>query len=196
MCSHIDENHRVSLYDSLYMESTSEDLDIQLSILYRREVGDLIVHVPANQHQQRGGADCGLFAIATCVALAMGQDPTVQRWQQNRMRDHLSKCFRTEKITPFPIIKNKKLKSKVQTIREHQSAIELFCFCRLPSFAFKFMVECPHCQNWYHKLCVGLANPNPRSLHSGATHVRWNEFLELRPTRLKFYFFRFFNSLI
>ena len=54
MCSHIDENHRVSLYDSLYMESTSEDLDTQLALLYRREVGDLIVHVPANQHQQRG----------------------------------------------------------------------------------------------------------------------------------------------
>ena len=49
------------------MESTSEDLDTQLALLYRREVGDLIVHVPANQHQQKGGADCGLFAIATCI---------------------------------------------------------------------------------------------------------------------------------
>ena len=88
------------------------------------------------------------------------------------MRDHLSKCFRTEKITPFPIIKNKKLKSKVQTIREYQFEIELFCFCRLPSFAFKFMVECPHCQNWYHKPCVGLANTKSKVITLGATNVR------------------------
>ena len=87
-------NYRVSLYDSLYMESTSEDLDIQLALLFRREVGNLTIHVPPNQQQQRGGADCGLFAIANSLALVMGQDPTRQRWQQNKMRIHLSECFR------------------------------------------------------------------------------------------------------
>ena len=152
VCSHFDEKGRVSLYDSLYME----DLDTQLALLYRREVNNLTVYVPPNQQQQRGGADCGLFAIATCVSLAMGQDPSTQRWQQNKMRLHLSECFRTETISPFPTLNNKKLKSKITSIREHQFDIELFCYCQLPSFAFRYMVECQQCESWYHKPCVGI----------------------------------------
>ena len=100
VCSQVDAEQKVTLYDSLFMEGTSEELDTQLALLYRRERGNFSVNVASIQ-QQRGGADCGLFSIAVCTALAMGQDPTLLRWRQNKMREHLSKMFRSEIITYF-----------------------------------------------------------------------------------------------
>ena len=45
------------------------------------------------QQQQKGTSDCGLFCIANSVALANGIDPSTVSWDQNKMRDHLYKCF-------------------------------------------------------------------------------------------------------
>ena len=48
---------------------TSEELDVQLALLYGDGTGDLkVTFVPIQQ--QRGCADCGLFAAAVCLALA------------------------------------------------------------------------------------------------------------------------------
>ena len=83
VCSRVDEEMNVFLHDSLFIEPTSEGLDTQLALLYRKEVGNLIVSVTSIQ-QQREGADCGLFAIAVCTALAIGEDPTLLRWRQDK----------------------------------------------------------------------------------------------------------------
>ena len=61
VCSSIDAEGNVSLYDSMMTGRTSKELDIQLSLLYGNNCGELNVTLVPIQ-QQRGGADCGLFA--------------------------------------------------------------------------------------------------------------------------------------
>ena len=64
-----------------YAGRTSEELDVQLALLYGDSTGDLNVSFSHIQ-QQRGGADCGLFAAAVCLALATGVDPETIQWRQ------------------------------------------------------------------------------------------------------------------
>ena len=72
----------------MFHQHTSEQLDIQLALLYRRESGDLKVTVEPLQ-QQRGVSDCGVFAITVCISLANGLEPDQMIWRQANMRNHL-----------------------------------------------------------------------------------------------------------
>ena len=80
VCSSIDAEGQVTLYDSLMTGRTSEELDVQLALLYGHGTGDLKVTFSPIQ-QQWGGADCGLFAAAVCLALVTGVDPATVRWR-------------------------------------------------------------------------------------------------------------------
>jgi len=48
---------------------------------------------------QKGGADCGLFAIANMTALAHGIDPLLVHYDQSKMRVHLIACFEKGQMT-------------------------------------------------------------------------------------------------
>lgn len=52
-----------------------------------------------------GSADCGLFAIAFALELAINSnvDVTKLRYEQSEMRTHLIACLKMDKLTPFPI---------------------------------------------------------------------------------------------
>ena len=156
VCSSIDAEGQITLYDSLMAGKTSEELDVQLALLYGDGTGDLkIIFAPIQQ--QRGGADCGLFAAVVCLALATGVDPATIRCKQNRMRTHLSECLTNEILTPFhrtEISLRPRLTSKLTS----DYTIKLWCVCHLPSFAFNNMVECLNCLNWFHKPCVGFVD--------------------------------------
>ena len=130
---------------------TSRELDTQLALLYREEHNDLKVTIEPVQ-QQRGGSDCGLFAIAFCSALASNQDPTTLRYRQSRMRSHLS-----EIIKPFPLIHGKQRNGIITCLKE-TITIALLCVFRLLYYAFNQMIECHKCKQWYHKPCAGITN--------------------------------------
>ena len=100
-------SYQVFLYDSMYQDYVNTNVNIQLASLYRREFSeDLSITVELIQ-QQNGGSDCGLFAAAVCVALALGTNPTTLRWRQDRMREHLKSCFVSKIFTQFPSIPKK-----------------------------------------------------------------------------------------
>ena len=138
LCSRVDIEWNVSLYDSMMTGRTSKELDVQLSLPY--------------------GSSSGLFAVAVCLAVANGDDPALVRWKQIRMRSHLSGCFNNELLTPFPSTESKILRSKMSTHSRSEFKIKLWCLCNLPSYAFANMVECPKCFNWYHKPCGGFVD--------------------------------------
>ena len=52
--------------------------------------------------RQQGGSDCGLFAIAYAVDLAMGTDPATIKYDQRAMRKHLIRSIEQGAITQFP----------------------------------------------------------------------------------------------
>ena len=99
--SSIDVQGKVTLYDTLMKGRTSEELDVQLTLLYGDSTGYLDEIISYIQ-QQRGGADCGLFAAAVCLAITTGVDPETIRWRQNIMRIHLSECLKKEVFYPIP----------------------------------------------------------------------------------------------
>ena len=161
VCSRIT-TEGVFLYDSFYSGKTSEELDIQLALLYAHHEAKLKVNVVPIQ-QQRGGANCGVFAAAVCLSVATGEDPANIRWRQAHMRMHLKQCIESENVTPFPTIR----KPNRTTCQEPESLmtsffIELWCVCKLPQYAFQHMVECSKCERWFHKPCVGLPDNNQK----------------------------------
>ena len=141
------------MYDSMFTGRNSESLDLQLAMLYAKRTTQLRLTI-ASMQQQRGGSDCGLFALAVVTAIAFGKDPSILFWRQCNMRGHLVECFRTERITQFPTIETKDLQSKMTRNLETDYFVKLYCLCKLPKFVSKQMVQCQSCSNWFHKPCV------------------------------------------
>ena len=59
------------------------------------------IELPSHQHQPNGD-DCGLFAIASAVCLAEGQDPAEVNWDVHLMRPHLLQCLQKACMDAFP----------------------------------------------------------------------------------------------
>ena len=87
----------MKVYDSLYSGYLSDDLKgrLQKTYSYGKQ---LTVQLPRVQ-QQQGSSDCGLFAIAYAVDLALGLDPTVVKFDQSLMRQHLKHCLKENKFS-------------------------------------------------------------------------------------------------
>lgn len=86
----------VKVFDSLY---TSVDKDTQDVILNLFQTDGKPMLEMAKMHRQKGGNDCGLFAIAVATALAFGSN--LVEFKQSGMREHLLKCFEDGVMTPF-----------------------------------------------------------------------------------------------
>ena len=74
---------------------------------------------------QKGGSDCGLFAIAFATDLCHGNNPASYRYDPDKLRSHLLECLRLKKMTPFP--------SQLHRPGRHQTErIRVYCSCHLP----------------------------------------------------------------
>ena len=88
-------NGEVSVYDSIYSSVDKATMAIITDLFQSSKVK--IVKSP----KQRGGNDCGVFAIAMATALAHGV-LNVSSFNQSAMRHHLVNCFKEHVMTPFP----------------------------------------------------------------------------------------------
>ena len=95
---------------------------------------------------QSGSNDCGLFAIAYAVTIALGLHPEEYQFAQAGMRPHLLKCLEAQTIEMFPVLR--KRRSKARIIRATQK-ISVHCTCRMPGMKSK-MIQCSLCEEWYH----------------------------------------------
>ena len=55
---------------------------------------------------QEGINDCGIFAIATALSIALGLDPSKLNYNQELMRNHLKSCFENKYLKMFPCLKD------------------------------------------------------------------------------------------
>ena len=53
--------------------------------------------------QQTNDSDCGVFAVAFAVSLALGRNPKHVTFHTSRMRPHLAGCLKAQKISMFPV---------------------------------------------------------------------------------------------
>ena len=96
-------NGTLTVYDSLYL-NFSASLVKQLKAVHphlSKGAPNPIVRLVRPQLQSNVN-DCGLFAVANCVAIANGIDPASIKFHQSQMRSHLHTCFKNKMLTMFP----------------------------------------------------------------------------------------------
>ena len=93
---------KVGIYDSLLHDVISQERERE------EQTNDLLgghlvelQFVPV-QHQTNV-SDCGVFAIAFAVSLALGTNPKHVTLDTLRMRPHLGACLKAQKISMFPV---------------------------------------------------------------------------------------------
>lgn len=90
---------KIFVYDTLY-----SDVTLDTKQLITKMFGIPQVEVVHDIQKQKGGKDCGLFAIAICTALAYHYGvglPLNLTFNQTKMRQHLMQCFVNKHMTIF-----------------------------------------------------------------------------------------------
>ena len=93
-------NGDVNIYDSVYSSVDKATIAI-ITRLFQSSAVKIVT-----SSKQKGGTDCGVFAIATATALAHGI-LNVSSFDQSAMRQHLINCFKENLMTPFPCSSSK-----------------------------------------------------------------------------------------
>ena len=91
---------KVHLYDSLFHDIISQEVEDQTNDLLGGNL-DSLDFVPVQQ--QTNNSDCGVFAIAFAVSLALGTDPMHVTFDIRRMHPHLIACLKDKKLNMFPV---------------------------------------------------------------------------------------------
>jgi len=52
--------------------------------------------------KQQGRKECGLYAIANAISIALGKDPLKLHCNEALMREHLVRCFSNKDLEQFP----------------------------------------------------------------------------------------------
>lgn len=131
---------------------------------------DLLQLQYMNMQKQKGGADCGLFAIAVATALCIGMDPTKLTFEQGKMREHLRLCFETGLLTPFPAKANRGIGHRVRSME----SIRLHCVCRSPFVGKDKMVQCTSCKKLFHPRCVNVPDVVIAYLCPACPYTSWS----------------------
>ena len=90
----------VNVYDSLNYGLTTSIKRTIANLVHTDKPTITIQRAP--MQLQRGGSDCGLFAIASATAICNGQSPENIQFDQSQMRPHLLKCLEDKLLMPFP----------------------------------------------------------------------------------------------
>lgn len=160
--------NEVELFDSFHKHSLHDSCELDSSIL---EQACSILHSPAKSitvkivavQQQHRPTQCGLYALAFATDLCNNVDPFSRVYYESKFRDHLLKCFVSEKIASFPsrdrkIVLAERLTKVIMT--------DIFCICRLPEKLP--MACCDLCSEWHHPSCVTI----PDDVFSDS-NVKW-----------------------
>ena len=84
----------------------------------------------------------------------LGDKLETVEFDQSQMRQHLLKCLKDRKFSPFPTKQKCGYRSRHLPFQD----IELFCTCLMPETYREKMIECDKCELWFHTDCVGLSS--------------------------------------
>jgi hypothetical protein len=137
----------ITIYDSMAPSQLSPHLVRCLAWLLHYEGKEICVNW-ADVQRQRGGSDCGAFAIAFAIELCFGFNPSGRIFDQLTLRDDISSCFVTRKMRP---LSSKQKPGIASTIVKSQT-YKVFCVCRQPWLKAETakMAQCSQCKEWFH----------------------------------------------
>ena len=139
---------RVRVYDSTNCKPNLS-VQVQASSILKTDQSHVVFQLEKMQ-LQKGGVDCGLFAIAIATEYCYGNNPASYRYDQTLLRPHFLKCCEERRMTPFPS-KWIPLQKPISRVK-----VKLHCKCRLPEDGEEEMAYCPSCKVWYHKSCENI----------------------------------------
>ena len=87
------------MYDSLFY-TCDKETECVITNLFQCDSKTVRVKV-AHSQKQKGGSDCGVYAIAFATAVAHGINPSKLKLKQENMRAHLVHCLNEEQFTQF-----------------------------------------------------------------------------------------------
>ena len=90
----------VKVYDSIFHSVDTETRKVIINLFQTSDV-TIDIKVIVSQ-KQKGGNDCGLFAIGHTTSIAFGCKPEKQMYKQEKMRAHLVNCFHKQNFSLFP----------------------------------------------------------------------------------------------
>ena len=129
----------VNVYDSCYRKLNADTRGHIVSMATPDQQGKIHVTLPRFQ-QQPNKQDCGLFAIAAMISLAVGKDPSDEYYNDKVMRHHLQECMENEDCELFP-----RATTRVKMLRNKTYELYVCCRCRrMPSDSpeTKMCVKC------------------------------------------------------
>ena len=90
----------VKVYDSLYDEVDDVVKKVVNNLFLFSDCP--IIEIVPMQKQAVTSNNCGLFAVAVCVAILLKENPSVIVFKEDKMRSHLCFCFEQSVMTSFP----------------------------------------------------------------------------------------------
>ena len=120
------------------------------------EPDDLMTVDVMNVQQQKGGNDCGVFAVAFATSLVFGQCPTHRQYTQKQMRCHLVQCLENKEMISFP-----SRKVNLKYLSEIRNSYSLLVICTCHEIERDTQIQCDRCQMWYHTDCINLPPDSP-----------------------------------
>ena len=107
--------------------------------------------------QQQESDTCGLFAVSSALALALGNNPSTFSLNESIAHADLIQCFENNRLIPFP-----KTSGPIQLVQTKTEVFDIFCSCRMIKFQkvhgyyakrdLKF-VDCSKCKENFHPKC-------------------------------------------
>lgn len=92
-------DNTVLLYDSLPRSSIPAELQRQIKTVYGAATKEVVLPMVQKQTNK---VDCGCYAIAWALHLALGEKPENMRLETKSIRQHLEQIFVQKELTPFP----------------------------------------------------------------------------------------------
>ena len=138
------------------------DTKLQISSIMQPST-ETITYRSVNIQRQPNGKDCGLFAVAVAVELALNRDPRLCFWDIKNMRNHLYNCFETGTLSPFPLKKARRV--PFGSIYKNLVIESVYCTYRMVNNPKQSMIMCDKCTKWFHHTCVGV--------HPDESIIKW-----------------------
>ena len=145
----------VYIYDSLVPRTIGSSVIKQVCCLMKSPAKKISFNV-VDVMRQRNSYDCGLHAVAAATDIVFRKDPAKSQWDLQKLRPHLIHCLKRHKMTPFPVMAERRIRFACRV--KSYSDVEIHCSCRMPYDCKEpdGMIQCHMCNVWYHGRCIAI----------------------------------------
>ena len=144
--------NEVFVYDSSPSGKLHDEAITQLTCLLRlwEDSDSLLIRMRNCAIQPETTLPCGYYAIAAAVAICQGSEPTLWRYDHNRLIEFVKKGLAQRK---FDILKADTVVKEKVNVKSYTEP-KRHCLCQNVSSGS--MIQCTRCQSWYHQACVSI----------------------------------------